>query len=127
MRSMSAADAGTSAAMTRRTTRWSVSPLQIVTTLVTLAIATVALAPVVRWALLDATWSGTAGQCRRGTGACWAFIGHKLSFIVFGLYPPDERWRAALAMLVLLGLVVATASPSRWRRSLAVAWVAGIA
>jgi general L-amino acid transport system permease protein len=83
------------------------------------------LVPLARWALLDATWSGTARQCRAGSGACWAFIAHKLPFIIFGLYPPDERWRAAAATLVLLALVGATASPRRWRRPLAVAWVAG--
>ena len=127
MTTMSATESGRSSRVGWRPRRWVSSPAQLATTAVTLLIAAAALTPVIRWAIVDATWSGTAAQCRSGRGACWAFIEHKLSFIVFGLYPPDERWRAAVATLVLLALVIATASPSRWRRWLAIAWVAGIA
>jgi general L-amino acid transport system permease protein len=97
-----------------------------VATLVSVLVAGVMLLPLARWALLDATWSGTAVQCRANSGACWAFIAHKLPFIIFGLYPPGERWRAAMATLVLLALIGATASPRRWRRALVVAWIGGI-
>lgn len=109
-----------------RPARWVSSPVQVAASVVTLVVVTVALVPVARWAVVNATWSGTATQCRAGGGACWAFIGHKLPFIVFGLYPPAERWRAALATLVLLALVVATASPDRWRRWLVMAWAIGV-
>jgi general L-amino acid transport system permease protein len=109
-----------------RPARWVSSPAQLAATVVTLLIAATALVPIVRWAIVDATWSGTAAHCRAGRGACWAFIAHKLPFIVFGLYPPTERWRAAMATLVLLALVVATASPVRWRRWLVIAWIVGV-
>lgn len=82
--------------------------------------------PFVRWALIDARWTGTAEECRAAAGACWAFIGHKLSFIIFGLYPPDERWRPGSAVLLLVALVVATALPRLWRRHLAAAWLVGL-
>ena len=83
--------------------------------------------PLVRWALLDATWKGTASDCRAApAGACWAFIGHKLSFIIFGLYPGAEHWRPALATAVLLALIVMTALPRWWNRGLVLAWVAGL-
>jgi general L-amino acid transport system permease protein len=118
------------AAATSRTARlarrWTTSPLQVLATLVSALVAGLVLLPLVRWALLDATWSGTAPQCRANAGACWAFIAHKLPVIIFGLYPPGERWRAATATVVLLSLVGATASPRRWRRPLVVAWIAGI-
>jgi general L-amino acid transport system permease protein len=127
MTTVSATESGRSSRVGWQPPRWVSSPAQLATTAVTLLLAAAALTPVIRWAIVNATWSGTAAQCRAGRGACWAFVEHKLSFIVFGLFPPDERWRAAVATLVLLALVIATASPSRWRRWLAIAWVVGIA
>lgn len=97
----------------------------------TIAVATIVgliAIPVVRWALIDATWAGTANDCRAASaGACWAFIGHKMPFIVFGLYPAAEHWRPALATAVLILLVVLTAMPRCWSRWLVTAWAAGLA
>lgn len=84
--------------------------------------------PFARWGLINARWSGTAAGCRGpGAGACWAFISHKLPFILFGLYPPAERWRPALATTVLLALIVVSLIPRFWRRVLLVLWIGGIA
>ena len=97
-------------------------------TLIAALLAGAVLVPITRWALIDARWSGTAADCRApGVGACWAFIGHKLPFILFGLYPATERWRPALATALLLALVAASLIPSLWRRRLLLAWVAGFA
>jgi general L-amino acid transport system permease protein len=82
--------------------------------------------PCIRWGVINATWSGTAATCRARSGACWAFIGHKLPFIVFGLYPAGVRWRAAAATVVLIALVALAASPRRWRPWLLVAWITGL-
>lgn len=82
--------------------------------------------PLLQWALLDATWSGTAAACRARSGACWAFVGHKLPFILFGLYPAAERWRAASALAVLIGLIALTGMPGRWNRWLPIVWGAGL-
>ena len=82
--------------------------------------------PIARWALLDAVWSGTADDCRASGGACWAFVAHKLGFVLFGLYPQAERWRAGVALAMLVALVVATGIPRLWRRSLVLAWVLGL-
>lgn len=98
-------------------------------TALTLGVAAVVLAvgvPLVRWTLVRAVWRGTADDCRAADGACWAFVGHKLEFIIFGLYPPGLRWRAALATAVLVALVVATAVPRLWRRPLVIAWGLGL-
>ena len=103
------------------------TPLDAVVTAVVVAVVTAAALPVVRWAFITAVWSGTADDCRDSGGACWAFVGQKLSFIVFGLYPQPERWRAGLALTVLVGLVVATAVPRFWRRALVVGWAIGLA
>ena len=97
-------------------------------TIVAIALATAVLVPVVRWAFFDARWRGTAQDCRAaGVGACWAFIGHKLPFILFGLYPPVERWRPALATIVVVVLVIATMLPIFWRRWLMIVWIVALA
>jgi general L-amino acid transport system permease protein len=97
-------------------------------TIVAVAIAASALVPFVRWALIDARWTGTARDCRaEGVGACWAFIGHKLPFILFGLYPASDRWRPALATVVVIGLVITTMIPIFWRGRLIIWWIAALA
>lgn len=97
-------------------------------TIVAVALAAVMLVPFVRWAFVDARWTGTARDCHAaGVGACWAFIGHKLPFILFGLYPPAERWRPALATIAVVALVIATMLPIFWRRWLVTAWIVALA
>lgn len=106
---------------------WS-SPGNALVTVLVIAGALMLLVPVVRWALVDATWTGTAASCRvEGRGACWAFVWHKVSFILFGLFPPAERWRAATATGVLIALIGLSAHPAQWRRRLLVSWAIGLA
>lgn len=71
----------------------------------------VVLLPFFRWAFLDAVWSGDAEACRAGTGACWVSVRLRLDFLIFGFYPPEQRWRAltgillqALALVAIWGL-----------------------
>jgi len=104
------------------------TPLNTALTLVIAPVVVALAIPFVRWALIDATWMGTAVTCRaRVGGACWAFIGHKLPFIVFGLFPPAYQWRAAAATIALLALVVATLTPRLWRPALLPAWGVALA
>ena len=103
------------------------TPLNTALTIVVASVVTALAIPLARWAVLDATWTGTAQDCRAASGACWAFIGHKASFILFGLYPASEHWRPEGALLVLLGLIAMTGVPRCWSRWLPVAWAAGLA
>src|SRR5690242_17160876 len=103
------------------------TPVDAALTVVVGAAAVAVLIPIVRWAIIDAVWTGTADTCRAASGACWSFVAHKLGFVLFGLYPMPERWRAAAALLILVSLVVATAIPQCWRRPLAIAWALGMA
>lgn len=104
------------------------TPLNAAVTLLVAAIVGAIAIPVVRWSLVDATWTGTAAECHAAaSGACWAFIGHKLSFIIFGLYPTGQHWRPAVATAILLLLVVLTATPRCWNRWLVPAWVSALA
>lgn len=86
-----------------------------------------ALLPAFKWAFWDAQWTApTSNACFETTGACWAFVGSKLRLILFGLYPPDQQWRAALVIGVILLLVLLTAWPRMWGARLGLLWFAGI-
>lgn len=91
-----------------------------VTVVLALGIAWVAV-PLIRWALIDATWSGTTRNDCTGSGACWVFIRARFGQFMYGLYPVDERWRADLAGAIFalsgLGLYL---SPKPMRIRLAV-------
>lgn len=89
-----------------------------------------ALPPLVSWAFIDAVWQpGDSKGCREaaGEGACWAFIGEKHRFILFGTYPFDQHWRPALACVLLVALWVASALRALWSWWLAPMWIAGLA
>ncbi|MBV9750035.1 MAG: amino acid ABC transporter permease [Acetobacteraceae bacterium] len=91
----------------------------------------------VSWAVIHAVWSvpETAGgvpntsacQARMGVGACWAVIGEKYRFILFGRYPYDQQWRPAIALLLFLALYAASAWRRLWRKELIAIWVAILA
>jgi general L-amino acid transport system permease protein len=83
------------------------------------------LPPLLRWAIFDATWSGTARDCQASPdGACWAFIRAKFWFSAFGLYPADERWRPALMLIIFAAMVGLSTVRALWSRRLVGAWVA---
>ena len=89
------------------------------------------------WGVLNAVWSvpdtaaGTpdAEACRaaKGTGACWAMIGDKWRFTLFGRYPYDEQWRPGVVVLLFLGLYAVSAMRAFWRKELVLIWVATLA
>ena len=99
------------------------------TALSLVGLATLALlAPsVLRWTLLDAVFTGSRDTCQAAAGACWAFVAEKLSFFLFGFYPPDLRWRPTLAVLVIAALIGASLWPRFWRGRLLLAWLVGSA
>ena len=67
-----------------------------------------------RWAILDATWiADDRSGCAPG-GACWAFVAARIDQFLFGFYPPDERWRPAL-VLVLPFVLFAVAVSDRFQ------------
>jgi general L-amino acid transport system permease protein len=95
-------------------------------TLVTVALLVWIVPPLLRWTVLDATWSGTSADCAARDGACWAFVTAKFRFFLFAFYPPELQWRPALVILLLLALLGVTATPRFWRSQLLVAWPAVI-
>ena len=80
-----------------------------------------------RWAFVDAIWSAPNGQACRGDGACWAFVGEKLRFILFGRFPYAEQWRALVVVLLFIGMIVASCDRRMWGQRLAFVWIGGLA
>ena len=95
-------------------------------TLAALYLLVVTIPPVFRWAFIDAIWSADSGRACRGAGACWAFIGEKLRFILFGRFPYQEQWRPLLAVVTFVALVLASCDRRLWGRRLAALWLAGL-
>ncbi|AUX78900.1 hypothetical protein [Sinorhizobium fredii] len=87
----------------------------------TLLILSQIVPPLLRWAVLDATFTGEASGCTRD-GACWTFVEAKLRFILIAFYPPDLQWRPTLVILLLAAVLTARALPRFWGRPLLVAW-----
>ena len=100
--------------------------LNAVLTILTLLFLFWTVPPFVKWALLDATWAGTAEECAARTGACWAFVVEKARFITFGFNPPPLQWRPGLAIVILLTLLVCSALPRFWTVWLLAAWILGL-
>lgn len=78
--------------------------------------------PLIRWAVIDATWVGsTRADCAPG-GACWVFIRARFGQFMYGLYPVDQRWRVDIAGLAfLLGIASVVLAPQRLRLKLGLA------
>ncbi len=84
--------------------------------------------PFVDWAFVEAVWrSPNSDACREAQGACWAFIGEKHRFMLFGTYPFEQHWRPALATLILVGLWGFSALRRSWHWWLGLVWTVGLA
>ena len=58
--------------------------------------------PLLQWALLDASWSGSSRADCSGEGACWVFVRERFSQFMYGFYPEALRWRVDLAALLAI-------------------------
>ena len=83
------------------------SPFNIALTLVAILFIAWIVPPLIRFLLIDATWSGADREAcipspaRPSPGACWAFIRVWSSYFVYGFYPAGQRWRVDLFFLAL--------------------------
>ena len=100
--------------------------LNTILTLVCIALLGMAVPPVIRWAFIDAIWRAPNGPACHGGGACWAFIGEKIRFILFGFFPADEVWRPIVVVAIFLAMILAACNRRGWGRHLAALWVAGL-
>jgi general L-amino acid transport system permease protein len=96
------------------------SPLNALTTVLIAALAFWLIPPLVAWATYDAIWSAPDGAICRAhqEGACWAFIGRKADYLLYGSYPEAERWRVniteAIGGVLLLWLLWPNAPRRGW-------------
>jgi general L-amino acid transport system permease protein len=109
--------------------RWSVirkrlfaTPLDVVITLAIAYLLWRAIVPLVEWAFVDATFTGTTrNDCTSG-GACWVFVKVRFGQFMYGLYPSPERWRVDLAGIILVVSIAALSWKALpYRRAFAVA------
>ncbi len=97
-----------------------------VISLVVLALLAWAASGIAQWGIFHAVTAADPDACQaaRGVGACWGVIREKGRIILLGRYPQPEHWRAELATLLLLGLVVASCIRWFWKPWLVLLWVA---
>ncbi|NNM74524.1 amino acid ABC transporter permease [Enterovirga aerilata] len=95
------------------------TPSDAAITLVCAALLAWAAVPLLRWTILDATFTGTTRNDCTGTGACWVFIRARFGQFMYGFYPAGERWRVDLAGVILLVASGLIAWPGLPRRRLA--------
>jgi general L-amino acid transport system permease protein len=62
----------------------------------------------IHWALIDARWSGPPAACDGVPAACWIFVEQRWPQLLYGGYPPSERWRVDIlfAMVLLAGALL---------------------
>lgn len=93
------------------------TPLDTVLTLLGILLVAYTLPPFIRWAFIDAVWTGAnrevcATIVQGGiqpdgwSGACWAFVTAKFQQFMYGRYTSGERWRVVLVALLFVGLLV---------------------
>ena len=95
-------------------------------TLLCIGLILVVVPPVIRWGVIDAIWSAPNGQACHGGGACWAFIGEKFRFILFGFFPAGETWRPAAVVAIFVLMILAACDRRTWGRRLAAIWLIGL-
>ncbi|MEJ5349739.1 MAG: amino acid ABC transporter permease [Desulfosoma sp.] len=103
------------------------TPLNTVLTCLTLFFLWKTVPPLLRWAFVDAVWNTPSNLCRQSQGACWSVISQNIRFILFGFYPYEQQWRPTVAMVLLLGLLFFSRHRRFWTKTLAYAWIVGLA
>ena len=74
----------------------------------------VVLSTVFSWAVFRAVWTGDNREvCAvENAGACWPFVQAKILQWIYGFYPIEQRWRANICYLLLIGGLVPMLMPS---------------
>jgi general L-amino acid transport system permease protein len=98
------------------------SPLNIALTLFCIVFVAWVVPPLLRFLLINATWSGDDREAclpspaNPHPGACWAFVRVWLSYFIYGFYPIAQRWRVDVffaALAVGIGWLLWLRAPRR--------------
>ena len=82
------------------------SPWNTALTLIVIAVLAMAVPPLFRWAVADATITGASKAACGPDGACWTFIRVRFPTFFYGRYPIAERWRVNLSALLMVVFLV---------------------
>ncbi|HEY4200647.1 MAG TPA: amino acid ABC transporter permease [Devosiaceae bacterium] len=83
------------------------TPFNAVVTLIILAGLALTVPGFISWTLVNAVWAGDSGEACRGiNAACWVFVRLRFGQIVFGDYPPAERWRVIATVLLAVAMLL---------------------
>ncbi|WP_236234753.1 amino acid ABC transporter permease [Pseudomonas tohonis] len=81
------------------------SPLHVVLTALSLYLLWLIVPPILNWAFIHATWTGTTRADCTGEGACWVFIQQRFGQFMYGFYPSELRWRVDVTVwLAIIGV-----------------------
>lgn len=109
--------------LTKRLAPFFGTPLNAVLTVILLWLLGLLGWRLIDWAIFEAAILPAEPQtCQTATGACWSFVIAKSGQILFGIYPPSERWRAGLVCALIIATLLVSAHPSSWRPRLALLW-----
>jgi general L-amino acid transport system permease protein len=98
------------------------SPFRSLTTALLVALGIWIAWRVGTWAIVSAVFTPDPQVCRAAKGACWGVIVEKWRMLLFGRYPYEQQWRAALALVILVAMLLVSAWPRLWRPALVLAW-----
>ena len=98
------------------------TPVDTALTIIGLLFIAWFLPPVLRWAFIDAAWTGpdrsVCATVSQGgiqpdgwSGACWAFVNAKFAQFMYGRYTVGERWRVDLTAIMFVILLVPLLMP----------------
>ena len=92
------------------------TPIQAIISLSLIGLIVLFLPSFIDWAFLNAIWStADPSACAAAdAGACWAVVAEKHRVMLFGAFPFDEQWRAAIACVLVIAALIASALPRFW-------------
>src|SRR5262249_50071933 len=79
------------------------TPLNSALTVIAIVVLYLLIVPTIRWAIIDAVWTGSSRDAClvEGAGACWPFVTNRIGQILYGFYDPGQRGRADLTFFLL--------------------------
>lgn len=88
------------------------SPANTLLTLATIYVLYLIVPTLIQFLIIDAVWTGAdraacdANAIGRPVGACWAYVGDRMSYFIYGSYPIPQRWRVDIFFAMLaIGIV----------------------
>lgn len=82
-------------------------------TIISLVVVYYAVSGIYGFAFGNAIFSGDSGEaCRiENPGACWPYVGNRMSFFMYGFYPAEEYWRPNITFAIGGVLLFLLATP----------------